>query len=66
MNDEHGTEIDFMTEFCIEPDTKIATVSNKPFSIPATVRAGTDSLLIQNETWDKTTTMIRGIYVWMR
>ena len=34
--------------------------------IPATVRAGTDSLLIQKETCDSTTTMINGTYVWMR
>lgn len=33
--------------------------------IPKTVRAGTDSLFIQKDTWDRITVIMQGIYVWI-
>lgn len=31
--------------------------------LPKTVRAGTDSLFIQKDTWDRITVIMQGIYV---
>lgn len=33
--------------------------------IPKTVRAGTDSLFIQKDTWERITVIMQGIYVWI-
>lgn len=33
--------------------------------IPNTVRAGTDSLFIQKDTWERITVIMQGIYVWI-
>lgn len=38
-------------------------VETKERNIPKTVRAGTDSLLIQNDTWERMTVIMQGVYI---
>lgn len=43
----------------------LAELDHEVGGIPKTVLAGTDSLLIQKDTWERMTVMMHGVYIWI-